>query len=244
MKIAKQETVKAVALFVTMLAAQTVLAYYNPSTGRFLSRDPIGEPGFQLLQRPQGPSQIGPVPVAQLSSRWINRDPGGEDTESEESAGALLRPGQQSPYLFLSNDPNNGIDALGLIKFEGCSDEETKKLQASFDDYCKQARTWAFACCVLNSKVSGKLASLCADSSGLTIKCVHTDTGHCKGQCGWSIPFGHTIRICPLGLKPDPGCGPFGCTLLHEMTHIAGHTGEKWPNRVENCLHGCPNRQE
>ena len=25
-------------------------AYYNPQTGRWLSRDPIGEPGFQVLR--------------------------------------------------------------------------------------------------------------------------------------------------------------------------------------------------
>jgi hypothetical protein len=45
MKIQKlQPTLLAVALF-TFLAAQTALAVYDPSTGRWLQRDPIGEAG-------------------------------------------------------------------------------------------------------------------------------------------------------------------------------------------------------
>jgi hypothetical protein len=59
---------------VTLLTAQTVFAFYNPSTGRFLSRDPIGEPGFQLVQGASGGPQFGSAPVAGQSSRWVNRD--------------------------------------------------------------------------------------------------------------------------------------------------------------------------
>jgi RHS repeat-associated protein len=217
--------------------------YYNASTGRWLSRDPIDEPGFQLFQRAQV-AQGEPITIAQQASRWISRDSTGKGSDDEQSADVGFRPSQQSPYPFVSNDPNNSIDALGLAKFEGCTDEEAKKLQASLDDYCKQARTRAFGCCVWKAKVSDALAALCADTSILTIKCEHKNKGRCKDSCGWSMPYGNTVHICPLGLKPDPGCGPFGCTLLHEMTHTRGHPGERWPNRVENCLHDCPNRPE
>ena len=60
MRATMRKTIGAIALFVTALTAQSVFAYYNPSTGRFLSRDPIGEPGFQVLQMAQGaPITVG-----------------------------------------------------------------------------------------------------------------------------------------------------------------------------------------
>jgi hypothetical protein len=80
---------------------------------------------------------------------------------------------------------------------------------------------------------------LCDNDSEITIKCESSDTGSCTGACAWSIPGGSTIHMCPLGLTSGSGCGPFGCTLLHEMTHMVGHFFETWPKRVEKCL-GCP----
>jgi hypothetical protein len=55
-----------VVLFV-LLTAQIASAYYCPSTGRWLSRDPIGEPGFQAVAQPGISTSLPP-------SRWVNRD--------------------------------------------------------------------------------------------------------------------------------------------------------------------------
>ncbi len=184
--------------------------YYNPSTGRWISRDPISERGFNLLT-------------------------------GDGSTGALDGSGQ---YAFVSNDGVDKADPLGLVTFIGCSAEQTNALQAAIDDYCKQAKTKAFACCVGHFNIPKRLAYWCDHTSDLRITCESQDAGRCKGQCGWSLPGGHTVHMCPLGLKPIPGCGPFGCTILHELTHTIGQIGEKWPNRVENCLHDCPNRPE
>ncbi len=62
------KTVKSniVVLFV-LLTAQIASAYYCPSTGRWLSRDPISEPGFQVQRIAAQASAIVP-------GRWINRD--------------------------------------------------------------------------------------------------------------------------------------------------------------------------
>ena len=138
MRATMRKTIGAIALFVTALTAQSVFAYYNPSTGRFLSRDPIGEPGFQVLQMAQGASQVGPVPMAQQSSRWINRD-----SVQEISAKLLKQSGEGSPvmfmdwqsvlrdtanaYRFVGNTPVNRWDVLGLfgdgdVKFKGHKD--------------------------------------------------------------------------------------------------------------------------
>jgi hypothetical protein len=35
---------------VSLGLVETASAYYDPRTGRFISRDPIGEPGFMLVQ--------------------------------------------------------------------------------------------------------------------------------------------------------------------------------------------------
>lgn len=101
MRTIKQKMISAVVLVITLLTAQTAFAYYNPSTGRWLSRDPIGEPGFQALQMAKGNYQVGPVPVAQQSSRWVSRDPIGEK-------------GGLNLYGFVRNQPVSLFDVLGL----------------------------------------------------------------------------------------------------------------------------------
>jgi hypothetical protein len=50
--------------------------------------------------------------------------------------------------------------------------------------------------------------------------------------------YGRTIRLCP-GAVEEGTCGPLGCTLIHEMTHQEGHSGETVPRFAEKCL-GCP----
>ncbi len=124
-----QKMTSAVVLFATMFAAQTVFAFYNPSTGRFLSRDPIGEPGFQLLQKvAQGTSPVALVPAAQQSSRWINRDSisGGEieeqdfdfdDTADGNTVGTATDQTPELLYAFVQNNPVNLIDELGLTVY-------------------------------------------------------------------------------------------------------------------------------
>lgn len=129
MRAKMQKTIGAIALFFTVMTAQSVFAYYNPATGRFLSRDPLGEPGFQLVQGAQGPSQLGPVPVAQQSSRWINRNP--MDLAASRSLyarslnpkqrGALYQqPSSFSDYLFVQNEPVANLDILGLCPSGTC----------------------------------------------------------------------------------------------------------------------------
>jgi hypothetical protein len=75
------------AALVAFLAVDSALAYYNPKTGRFVSRDPVAERGFQLVARVSAPA----------SSKCLKRDP-------EEP----------QPYLYAKNSPANRYDILGL----------------------------------------------------------------------------------------------------------------------------------
>jgi len=95
MKNMKRKIIIGVALFVALWTAENASAWHDPSTGRWLTRDPIGEPGFQLPERfqslPHLARTISPP-------RWIHRD----SAETE------------NPYLFVRNAPINLVDPDGL----------------------------------------------------------------------------------------------------------------------------------
>jgi hypothetical protein len=99
----KSKILPIVFAFVTLLATNNASAYYNPQTGRWLSRDPMGEPGFEFLRAANAVPRVGQVAsTASLPpSRWINRDP------IAEKRGA-------NRYAFVANNPISTIDLLGL----------------------------------------------------------------------------------------------------------------------------------
>ena len=98
-----------VGLFV-VATAQIASAYYCPSTGRWLSRDPIIELGFRTLQATS--FQIA-APIEQKSFRWIERDapdlPGTENMDMPTELVDALH----SPYRFVDNNSVSFVDALG-----------------------------------------------------------------------------------------------------------------------------------
>jgi len=160
--------------------------------------------------------------------RWLSRDPIGEK-------------GGMNLYAFVGGDPLNRIDPIGLLKFEGCSPARQTQIEKDFKDFCNKVDTTAksaFRCCVNHFNIPDRLKSKCNRGNELTIKCEQASTGSCNGACGWSLPGGSVIHLCP-DQWTNPGCGDVGCTLLHEMTHQIGHGTEKWPRIVEKCL-GCP----
>jgi hypothetical protein len=86
-----------------VFATNQASAYYSPSTGRWLSRDPIGEPGFEVLRASSTvprPGQL--VSTASLPpSRIFIRDMAILGKESNR-------------YMFVANNPENYFDLLGL----------------------------------------------------------------------------------------------------------------------------------
>jgi len=89
-------------LFV-LVTAQVASAYYCPSTGRWLSRDPMGEPGFENLRAAGMVPKIGQIvsPASLTPGRWVNRDT--DVTKKDPDRYAMVR-----------NNPINLSDAYGL----------------------------------------------------------------------------------------------------------------------------------
>ena len=111
------KTTKSIIIVLFVLAtAQIASAYYCPATGRWLSRDPIGEPGFQTLQA------ASPQVIQQQSARWIDRDP----IAAQQTA---------NPYNFVKNNSVNVVDPLGLWATDVHHAIITDWLDATYDNY-------------------------------------------------------------------------------------------------------------
>lgn len=78
-----------------LLTAQMASAYYCPSTGRWLSRDPIGEPGFQAITQPG-------ISASLPAGCWIQRD-------------SIATKSDPNRYVFVRNKPTDNFDELGLL---------------------------------------------------------------------------------------------------------------------------------
>lgn len=83
----KQATAIA-AMLLSLLVGQRAQAFYSPSPGRWLSRDPLGEASF-LMAYTQG------MPPTQVQR--------------------LVHSGLLLPYSFAGNDPTDKIDGQGLV---------------------------------------------------------------------------------------------------------------------------------
>ena len=92
MRTATQKIVRVILFFSTMLPFQAAYAFYDPSLGRWLNRDPVNEPGAQLVRNIQTAEGV----TTEMPSHWINR------TSDKENL-----------FVFVHNDPINLVDPWG-----------------------------------------------------------------------------------------------------------------------------------
>ncbi len=108
-----------------LTAVHSASAFYDPTIGRWASRDPIGELGFQILANPASTT---------ISPTKQNR---GKYSPSRKS-GLGLKPTQSfsvedgNLYLFVQNDPVKFCDAYGL------SIADVANLYSAFYDTMKE----------------------------------------------------------------------------------------------------------
>lgn len=143
-----------------------------------------------------------------------------------------------SYFVYVQGNPIGFADALGLFKTKGCNAQQKAIINRSTKKFCKRLDGPDFSGCCKKTELQADLKKLCGDPN-ITIRCEAERTGSCKPKpgylrCGWSLPYGRTVHICPDAW--DSRCGPLGCTALHEMTHMLGHPLETLPDLVEKCL--------
>lgn len=103
LKIMKTKILPVLFGLAVVFAANQASAYYNPSTGRWLSRDPNGEPGFELLRSASAVPGVGQVATSAAlpPSRIFARDV--IETKKEPNR-----------YDFVANNPVKAVDYIGL----------------------------------------------------------------------------------------------------------------------------------
>lgn len=91
-------------VLVVVCATNQASAYYSPSTGRWLSRDPNGEVGFETLRAASAVPRVGQVVSAASlpPSRLFVRD----SIETKKSP---------NRYAMVANDSIDQVDILGLL---------------------------------------------------------------------------------------------------------------------------------
>jgi hypothetical protein len=99
-----------VALVATLMVVDSALAYYSPRLGRFISRDPIGEPGHETMR------SMGTAGLTGLHGpRRFPASPGGAARGHFGSFLARDMPGTggSNRYAFALDDPVSLYDPLG-----------------------------------------------------------------------------------------------------------------------------------
>ncbi len=98
-----------------LFSIQQASAVYNPQTGRWLSRDPAGEPGFELLQAAHSLPSVGSdavLPHGRLFNRDPLREPGFKILTQRYEP--INWDEEKNRYCFIGNDPVNLHDLFGL----------------------------------------------------------------------------------------------------------------------------------
>jgi len=183
---------------------------YNPSLGRWLSRDPMWELGFTFGT------------TGERLGRAQDFD------EDEEPRIRLPHQETESLYGFVVNAPINHVDPLGLISFNQCFEDQIMQLRQAWEEMCSLLRDPKFRCCVGRSQLLQMFERRCSWGN-VKFKCRRNDQGLCPWACAhaWqSLGVGRGVIVvcdrqfynpfeCRLSLK---------CVLAHEMTHILGGT--------------------
>ena len=191
------------------------MAYYNPSTGRFLSRDPRGELGFQVMQRagagtqggtsdaaasPSGGRVFDRQGVAAISSREL-------DGKIFERSKVELPDEDPNSYSFVQNDPVQKIDRLGLAPGQW-PDEPPIDWDDSGPSYTYgDIRQWPKCCEVCKRQIMPDDHDSWRDWLRLKHYFIRCPPG--KGGKTFSFPWGedpheddHTVQCAPIYVNP------------------------------------------
>jgi hypothetical protein len=159
------------------------------------------------------------------------------------------RPNEANLYGFVLNDPQNRIDPLGLISFDGCKPEQQAEITAAWNAGCAKVNDPRFACCLNRSGLAGLLKRRCSWGN-VKFYCRDNGTPWCNSICAhaWrsvlpGINAGRITVCFPLAQNCD---GPLemSCLLMHELAHVVSASLLESPNsaaiKTEDCCGRVP----
>jgi hypothetical protein len=205
-------------------------AFYNPSVGRWLSRDPIAEPGFEVVRSRR--SRV---------------------TEEQRGKATIAKSGQMLTiplYSFNRNDGVNKSDLLGLkVISSTCTEEQRKQVEEGINTMCNRALSPGKGCCDVVPEQKKLLQKICKPNYKIVALCLAAKEEECVKQatCAGVDPLtspwddeGGIIYFCPRAWGAKPCGTTLDCIVIHELLHAAGLKSD--PNfyiqTIEKCV-GC-----
>jgi RHS repeat-associated protein len=188
--------------------------YYNPSTGRWPSRDGLHDPAFKLLI--EGSSQLTRKKENNLYTFVDGNAPNSFDPLG-------LRPQVQ-----------------GEPKWDNCSETLKRWIRRELAKVCDKSKKDRCGGCLdkLPEKYAlnrgtyrSEINSICRNPEKVAIRCQATNDGVCSSggpgiiRCGYADLVSETITLCPADFEFGSGCYLF-CNLAHELGHIIGGPGD------------------
>jgi Carboxypeptidase regulatory-like domain len=131
--------------------------------------------------------------------------------------------------LFVSNAyAQGGGGGYPELKFEFCADNQSNPVKAAYE---KVKKTVDGSSCISKGTKPMMQDKL---RKGIVIECAYAP---CT-EGTYAQSKGNKIQLCPKAFVPVFGC--LEATLLHELAHLVGYTGENVPYECEKkCFPGC-----
>ena len=177
----KRFVISALAVCLLSILTNNAMAFYNPQTGHWLNRDPLGEPGFEVLKR-QSASPLAGGPNRYI---FVRNDP-------------IMKwdyLGLDNPGCDLPDDVRAKLKASGTLDcyLRCCATHD-----ACFSKHGCTSKSWAGGAAQVVGAQSCPLICVVASLS----PCVRCDDAvvscFAKCKCGSGSSNGHTF-FCPNG---------------------------------------------
>lgn len=189
-----------------LVLCQDARAFYNPSTGRWLSRDPVGELGFSLGEIREQPFVVS---TTENSTERINR--------------LLSEPDGPNICAFVLNNPVAMFDRYGLYTIDNSAwfpEGSVLRVKKAIDSACG-ARFKSLVTAAPTAKLYCCLAQMCAKGGNVVLSTekpvviIQGEERKLLGR-GCSSGFGSSIDLYLLNGNKNTD---WGAIAIHEFAH-------------------------
>jgi len=203
---------KGIALLLLLTAVHSASAFYDPHVGRWVSRDPIGEPGFKLVSEQQSQLQTSTItPYVFVENNPIVFT----DSLGLYSFGTSCNQSQRNQ---IASAIKKNCDAAKRC----CANTSLGAVTEAINKLCNQP--------------SDPYPVINCPDENTTLP----DGRKCT-VCGVGFESGQQIFLCPGSFDPRKqdrfGC-PLNCVVFHEAVHTRGVKHGSDMSQYDKCM-GC-----